>query len=299
LYGTDCASRANVNGFVSYCEHKETQAASARLSGFYTVRRAPADSRVLAIGNDWSRRLFDGDFYRSEAAGGDLPLVSLVFVQSKDGDTVAPDPSTLGGGESDKHLVYEGLSRVDADAVMAGAATARSERMVFSVWHPELVTLRLERGHTRHPAQVVVTDRGDIPIEKGVMFNEPSLRVFLITKTGMAGALRSRLGDRSWVEVIDAGESVSLTSAMRQLRERGMRVISCVGGRQTATAMIREGLIRDLYLTTSSIAAGEPNTPFYDGPPLELTRIVEKAGKGEESGVRFEHLIVGRRRRAR
>ena len=84
--------------------------------------------------------------------------MSLVFVQSRDGNTVADNPSTLGGGDTDKHLVYEGLSRVDADAVLAGAATARSERMVFSVWHPELVALRCSLGHRRHPAQVVVTD---------------------------------------------------------------------------------------------------------------------------------------------
>jgi riboflavin biosynthesis pyrimidine reductase len=292
LYGTECASHANVDSFLTYCEHKEKAAAAARLSGFYTVRRAPADSPVLAIGNEWSRRLFDGDFYRSEAAGSALPVVSLVFVQSKDGNTVAADPSTLGGGESDKHLVYEGLSRIDADAVMAGAATARSERMVFSVWHPELVALRLERGHPRHPAQIVITHRGDLPIERGLMFNEPSLRVFLITRSGMVGELRKRLGDRQWVEVIDAGEPVSLTNAMQQLWQRGLRVISCVGGRRTATAMIREGLIRDLYLTTSPIEAGEPNTPFYEGPPLTLTQVIERAGRGDEEGVRFEHLLV-------
>ena len=281
-----------MSGFVSYCEFKENQAVAARVSGFYTVQRAPADGPVLAIGNSWSRRLFDGDFYRSDAADQEFPLTSLVFVQSKDGNTVAAEPSTLGGGESDKHLVYEGLSRVDADAVMAGAATARSERMVFSIWHSELVALRLDRGHSRHPAQIVVTGRGNVPIETGVMFNEPSLRVFLVTRSGMVGALQERVAERTWVEVIDAGEPVSLKDAMRQLRQRGLRVISCVGGRRIATAMLREKLITDLYLTTSPIAAGEPRTPFYEGPPLTLTQIIEKAGRGQESGVRFEHLIV-------
>ena len=236
--------------------------------------------------------MFDGDFYRSDAVHPEIPVTSLVFVQSKDGNTVAPDLSALGGGDTDKHLVYEGLSRIDADGVMAGAATARSERMVLSIWHPELVALRRERGHSRHPAQIVVTDRGDVPIEKGLMFNEPSLRVFLITRSGMAGALRQRLGGRAWVEVIDAGEPVSLKAAMRELRQRGLRVISCVGGRRTATAMLREELITDLYLTTSPIEAGEPDTPFYEGPPLTLTQIVEKAGRGEEAGVRFEHLLI-------
>jgi hypothetical protein len=56
--------------------------------------------------------------------------------------------------------------------------------------------------------------------------------------------------------------------------------------------MIREGLIRDLYLTTSPIEAGEPNTPFYEGPPLTLTPVIERAGRGDEEGVRFEHLLV-------
>lgn len=292
MYGTDCASHANVSGFVTYCEYKEKLAADARVSGFYTVRDAPPDSPVLAIGDAWSRRLFDGDFYRSAAVHPEIPVTSLVFVQSKDGNTVAPDPATLGGGETDKHLVYEGLSRIDADGVMAGAATARSERMVFSVWHPELVALRLERGHHRHPAQIVVTGRGDVPIESGLMFNEPSLRVLLVTRSGMAGALRQRVGERAWVEVIDAGEPLSLRTAMRGLRQRGLRVISCVGGRTLATEMLRENVITDLYLTTSPIEAGEPNTPFYEGPPLTLTQIVEKAGRGEEEGVRFEHLIV-------
>ena len=294
LYGTDCASHANVGGFVTYCKQREKEAATARLSGFYTVRDASADTPVLGLGNDWSRRLFDGDFYRSNVADEGLPAVSLVFVQSKDGNTVAANPSTLGGGESDKHLIYEGLSRVDADAVMAGAATARGVRMVFSIWHPELVSLRLERGHARHPAQVVVTGRGDVPIEKGLMFNEPSLRVFLITKTATAPGLRARLGDRGWVDVIDAGEAVSLTSAMRQLHARGLRVISCVGGRQTATAMIRERLVSDLYLTTSAIEAGEPDTPLYSGPRVQTRQLLDKEGRGHEAGIRFEHLTFER-----
>jgi hypothetical protein len=63
--------------------------------------------------------------------------------------------------------------------------------------------------------------------------------------------------------------------------------------------MLREELITDLYLTTSPIEAGEPHTPFYDGPPLKLRQMVEKAGRGDEAGVRFEHLIVRWRRRRR
>jgi len=288
----DCASRANVTRFETYCQRREKEALSAALSGFYTVDDRSPGYGLVRLGSDWTRARFDGDFYRVRDRLGDLPEMNLVFVQSRDGNTVADNPSTLGGGDTDKHLVYEGLSRVDADAVLAGAATARSGGMVFSLWHPELVALRCSLGHRRHPAQVVVTDGGDLPIERGLMFDEPTLPVYLITKSPVVASLRARLRDRPWVEVVDAGNPVSLPAAMRHLRERGMRVISAIGGRRTATALLRSGLISDIYLTTSPIEAGEPDTPFYEGPPLNLTRILLKAGNGPDAGVKFEHFLV-------
>lgn len=292
MYGTNCASRANVNRFETYCLHKEKQALAARLYGFRSTFDEASGKKVVPVGNAWSRRLFAGDFYRSLGDSPDTPVVSLVFVQSRSGDTVAPDPSTLGGGETDKHLIYEGLTRVAVDAVMAGAATARSGDLVFSVWHPELVSLRLSLGFARHPAQIVITDSGNVPIEHGLMFEEPTLRVFVVTGSSTASRLRDRVNDRSWVEVIDAGQPLSFKTAMNLLRRRGIAAISGVGGRRTATALLKEGLVSDLYLTTSAIEAGEPNTPYYEGAPLTLSRVLEKAGQGPEADVRFEHLLV-------
>jgi riboflavin biosynthesis pyrimidine reductase len=288
----DCASRANVTRFETYCRRREKEALSATLSGFYTIEDRSTGYGLVRLGNEWTRTLFGGDFFRGRAGLGDLPNMNLVFVQSRDGNTVADNPSTLGGGDTDKHLVYEGLSRVEADAVLAGATTARSEGMVFSIWHPKLVELRCSLRKSRHPAQVVVTDRGNLPIERGLMFDEPTLPVYLITKSPVVAGLRARLRGRPWVEVVDAGNPVSLPAAMRYLRERGIRVISAIGGRRTATALLRDGLISDIYLTTSPIDGGEPNTPFYEGPPLNLSRVLLKAGREQEHGVRFEHFLV-------
>jgi riboflavin biosynthesis pyrimidine reductase len=181
---------------------------------------------------------------------------------------------------------------VDAYAVLAGAGTARARELVFSVWHPELVGLRLARGRTRHPAQVVVTDRGDLRFDDGLMFLEADLRVFVITRSGAVDSIRRRVAGRPWIEVVDAGEPLSLVRGMRDLRRRGIEVVSSVGGARTATALLKEGLITDIYLTTSAIEAGEPDSPYYQGPPLRLDRVVVKAGRGVESGVVFEHFVV-------
>ena len=282
--------------FEVYCRRKEEDAASASIPGFITMADSKGPPRIeqglISIGNEWTRRLFDGPFYRSASRDSERPAVSLVFVQSRDLNTVADNPSTLGGGEGDKHLIYEGLSRIDADAVLAGATTASSEKMVFSVWHPELVRLRLERGHARHPAQVIVTDRADLKIDTALMFQVPELPVFVITKSASVPALCGKLRDRPWVQILDSGERLSPTNGLRALHDRGIKVVSAVGGRRTATALLLEGLVDDLYLTTCPLDGGEPHTPYYEGPPLPLELVVAKAALGPEAGVRFEHFVL-------
>jgi len=278
--------------FDAYCRRREHAALDATIPG-YTTRADthPADARWIE--NEWSRALFDGPFYRSAApASNDTPITSLVFVQSRDGNTGAADPSTLGGGDTDLHLIYEGLSRVDADAVMAGATTARARDIVFSVWHPQLTALRLALGHARHPAQVVVTERAELRFEDGLMFNEPELRVFVLTHTGAVRTVRNRVASKPWIEVIDAGEPVSFRRAFRCLHSRGIEVMSCVGGRRTATALLDEHLVSDIYLTTSATDGGDPNTPYHEGSPLSLQRTVLKEGRGTERGVTFEHFRI-------
>jgi riboflavin biosynthesis pyrimidine reductase len=242
-----------------------------------------------AIGNEWSRALFDGDFYRNpKPVEDDLPTVNLVFVQSQDGNTGANDPLSLGGGATDKHLIYEGLSRVDADAVLSGATTAKADDLVFSVWHPELVSLRLQRGRSRHPAQVIVSSRSALPIETGLMFQESDLRVFLVTTSDAATSLRLQVATRPWIEVIDGGHELSMRHALRQLKARGITTVSAVGGRRTATALLDDRLVQDLYLTTSPKIGGEANTPMYKGE-LAAATVLVKAGTGSEEGVRFVH----------
>jgi riboflavin biosynthesis pyrimidine reductase len=276
--------------FLDYCRARERAATAAVLPPYRTITVDLHLGHFHAIGNAWSRALFDGDFYRASRKV-DIPVTNLVFVESRDGNTGADDPSTLGGGDTDKHLIYEGLSRVDADAVLAGATTARSEEMVFSVWHPELVKLRLERGHRRHPAQVVVISRSSLHFETALMFQEPELPVFLVTTSDAATSLRLQVATRPWIAVIDGGQPLSMRTTLRELKARGIETVSAIGGRRTARQLLRERLVHDLYLTTSAKSAGEPNTPLLESP-LKAPAIVVKEGTGTEQGVRFVHYAL-------
>jgi len=235
--------------------------------------------------------LFDGDFYRSTYVNLDIPVTNLVIVESQEGNTGAHDPATLGGGQTDKHLIYEGLSRVDVDAVFAGATTARSDELVFSVWHPELVALRRDLGRTRHPAQVIVSSRSALHIETALMFQVPEIPVYLVTTSDAASSLRLQVATRPWIEVIDGGQPLSMRRALRQLRMRRIEAMSAIGGRTTARALLSEHVVHDLYLTTSAKEGGEPHTPLVDAP-LNAPAVVIKRGTGPEEGVRFVHYAL-------
>ncbi len=275
--------------FDALVERKTAEAREAAIAPLVTDRDETGD-RLAGIGNAWSRAMFGGLFYVSPPASGDLPATNLVFVQSRDGNTVTNDPSTLGGGKVDTHLIYEGLSRVAADAVLAGARTIAGGRFVMSVWRPELVALRAAMALPRHPIQIVATRQG-VRLEQDVMFNIPELRVILVTVARGEETMREQLNARPWITPIVMNDPLGLPGAFRELRRLGVERLSCIGGRTLAGAVLDAGLIQDIYLTTGTNTGGEPDTPFY-AKRLNAREVVRKHGTGPDAGVVFQHLTA-------
>ena len=272
--------------FDEFGARKEREAAQAALALLRTEIDAPPRD-VVAIGNDWTRYWFDGDFYVSPPRV-DRPSTSLVFVQSKDGNTGAWNPAAIGGGELDKHVIYEGLSRVAADAVLSGAQTIRGGKIVFSVWHPALVSLRASLGLPRHPIQIVATLRG-LPFDDALILNVPDLRVILLTIPSWVALMHAPLAERPWITPVVMKTPHDLPSAFRRLRELGIERMSCVGGRTLAGQLLDAGLVDDVYLTTAARAGGEPGTPLYR-TAIDGRIVVRKEGTGADAGVRFEQM---------
>jgi riboflavin biosynthesis pyrimidine reductase len=275
--------------FGELVERRTREAFAAEIAPLATERDQAGDAFVV-IGNGWSRSMFDGLFYMAPSLPTGLPSTNLVFVQSRDGNTVTADPSVFGGGAVDKHLIYEGLSRVAADAVLAGARTVRGDDVVLSIWRPELVALRAAMDLPRHPMQIVATLHG-VDVERQLMFNVPELRVILITGAAGAAAMRDRLKSRPWVSLLIMDDPFDLGGALRRLRQLGVDRLSCIGGRTLARPLLDAGLIQDVYLTTGTASGGAPGTPVYD-KPLHGREVVRKQGTGPDAGVVFEHIAI-------
>ena len=278
--------------FQHFAARKTREAATAGIERLATAFDRRDSSRVQGIGNEWSRLHYGGDFGLVRA-GQQQTAVSLVFVQTKDGNTGGPNPGAFGGGATDQHLIYEGLSRVAADAVLAGAGSVHGDAF-FSVWHPNLVALRASLNLPRHPAQIVVSKRGRLDVD-ALLFNVPDMRVFLIAGDEGIARQETALRERPWVRLIRL-RGDDLHSAFEQLRiEEGIRRISAIGGRFTATQLVDAGLTQDIYLTSTSLEGGEPDTPWYSGAaPPRLTAITSKQWDESGSKVSFDHLLIGR-----
>jgi riboflavin biosynthesis pyrimidine reductase len=281
-----------VTPFDAFTARKTHEASVAAIHPFETFEDHPNGLAFDAIGNHWTSAHYDGPFRQAPVPVEGGPAINVVFVQSRDGNTGADNPGDLGGGDTDKHLIYEGLTRVAAHGVMAGATTANGPEVFFSIWRPELVALRTALGLPRHPAQIVVTGRGCIDAERCLLFNVPEVPVFVIGSAIACAAIADAARRRPWMRVI--AMETGLRAALTRLRsEFGIERISAIGGRKTATSLVDEGLVQDLYLTTSGKDGGEPNTPWYAGEkPPAMTRVTAKHGTGPDTGLLFEHLSL-------
>lgn len=263
------------------------RAANVPLTPVRTILDRSAGYALDSIGNASSLAAFDGPFYQARAADGFS--MGVVFVQSREGNTGTNDPVSLGGGSVDAHLIYEGLSRVAADAVVVGAGTLHRDAF-FSVWRTDLIELRRALGLPRHPAQVVLSVDGSPCPDDVLLFNVPDVPVFVLTSAPGRDRLSPALESRPWVRPI---LGASLSDQFAQLQTHGLRRFCSIGGRRSASALIDAGLVQDVYLTTTQSSAAEPGTPWYVGTrALPLEPIVVKEWAGRDGLVRFEHLLI-------
>jgi riboflavin biosynthesis pyrimidine reductase len=280
--------------FDRFVARKTAAAEQAVIQPLVTTHLGPLAPALSVVSNACTTRLYDGPFHLFDPPAA-APAISLVFVQSRDGNTVIDNPADLGGGPTDLHFIYEGLARVAADAVLAGAASAAGRDAFFSVWRPELVALRLERGLPRHPAQIVVSARGAIDVERGLLFNVPQVPVFVLAGTSCLDRCAPAFAQRPWISVIPLELEGLQAAFVRLRRDHGIARISAIGGRSTASRLIDAGLVQDICLTTTARSGGEPNTPFYTGDrPPRLELIVRKVGTDPSYPIVVEHSAIQR-----
>lgn len=227
----------------------------------------------------------------ADHAPADRPYLALNMVTTADGKAAVEGRTRAISSETDRALFHN--LRTQADAVMVGAGTVRSERYGPVVKTAELQAKREREGVRPQALAVIVSGRLHIPVDIPLL-QDPDSHVVILTQSD-----EELSGHQASVDYLrsEAGP-FDLRPLLERLRtEYGVRSVLCEGGPTLNASLLPYGLVDELFLTISPTLAGGADAltivagaPLPDLAPLELVWALE-----EESELYLRYKIKGAR----
>jgi riboflavin-specific deaminase-like protein len=198
-----------------------------------------------------------------DLAPPDRPYLVVNMVSTLDGRIAIGGRSGPIGDEADREL-FHGM-RTQADAVMVGAGTLRTERYGRIVRRPELRERRVAEGLRPDPLAVIVSARLRLPPDLPLLQDPDCIVVVLTASDEELPDVPARVHYLRG----PAGIDLELSPLIQRLRsEFGVRSILCEGGPTLNASLVREGLVDELFLSLAPKLAGGPPLTLLTGDPL-------------------------------
>jgi 5-amino-6-(5-phosphoribosylamino)uracil reductase len=206
------------------------------------------------------------------------PYTVATFVTSADGHTTIDGQSRRLSDDGDRELHRTLRERVDA--VLAGTATMAAEDYARMLPAPARRERRLAAGRAAEPVAVMISRSGKLPLDIR-LFAEPQARVVVFSPR--AADVGTTAADVAH-EQLDA--DTPLAHALATLRrEHGVQTLLCEGGGTLFSALLKERLVDELFLTIAPVLVGGHDgpsvtsaTPASAPPALELAGVAGRAG---------------------
>lgn len=196
------------------------------------------------------------------------PFVTLNIAMTADGKT---DTIARRGAAISSALDYDRVDRLRAgsDAILVGGHTLLGDDPRLVVKSAALRQERLARGADENPVKVAVVTRADLrPESRFLSYGPARIVIFTTAQTPAAqvDALRAR-GVEVWVS---QGARVDLVWALAQLSQMGIQRLLVEGGGMLNEALLRGGLVDEMYIYIAPLIFGGATAPtFASGPGLE------------------------------
>ena len=185
------------------------------------------------------------------------------MVSSVDGAATVDGASRGLGAPADQRLL--GVLRALADVIVVGASTVRVEQYGPARVRPSLLDLRRERGQTEAATLAVVSGRLDLD-PAAPLFTEARQPTLVITHAAAPRDRRHAL--EAVADVIVCGEErVDLVAAVHELTRRGLRRQLTEGGPHLLGQLLTAGLVDELAVSLSPMAAGPGASRIVAGQP--------------------------------
>jgi riboflavin biosynthesis pyrimidine reductase len=197
---------------------------------------------------------FEASYVNVDRAGlNGRPWLMTNFVVTPDGSAASDGRVGMLTEPLDQHLF--GLLRSLADVILVGAGTVRAEGYGPHNPNSHQRNARAERGQPPTAPLAVVTASGQLPPDSA-LFAAPEQTTQVITSASAAERTRDRLGSSAEVLVV-GDEEVDLGQTVRQLGDRGARVVLCEGGPALLGGLLSLGLVDEMCLTVSPMLLGD------------------------------------------
>src|SRR3954452_8098187 len=222
-----------------------------------------------------------------ELAPPDRPYLVLNMVATLDGRIAIDGRSGAIGNDADREI-FHGL-RTQADAVMVGAGTIRTERYGRMVRRPDRRERRVAEGLEADPLAIVVSARLHLPEDLPLLQDEHSTVAILTASEEELPPVPARLHYLRG----PAQNELELRPLLERLRsEHGVRSIVREGGPSLNESLIREGLVDELFLSLAPKLAGGPPLTVLTGDPLDEPLDCELVWLFEDGGHLFGRYVL-------
>jgi len=194
----------------------------------------------------------------------DRPFVFLNMAMTIDGkvSTYARTPTTFPSKADKWHLLE---LRAEADAIMVGAHTARTDHMTMGIPDAGLRRQRVRRGLAEYPLRVIVT--GHFSVEKHwEVFQHRFSPILIFTST--TAPARKRRAFAPLATIYECGRrEVDLRKVLRILRrEWKVKRLLCEGGPTLNWSLFQAGMVDEINVTLCPKVFGGATAPtMVDG----------------------------------
>ena len=186
------------------------------------------------------------------------PFIYLNYACTADGKISTADRRWYSFGSHRDRDRMDNL-RSQADAILIGGRTLRSENPRLLVSEPARRRARLDRGQKEQPRRVVLSRSLDLPLN-GPFFSGPGETPLVLTVAKPARSAVSRLKGKA--EILRAnGDGNELTGYMEELWSRGIRRLLVEGGGEVNEAFLRADLVDEIYMTVCPLIVGGSESP--------------------------------------
>jgi riboflavin-specific deaminase-like protein len=190
------------------------------------------------------------------------PFVMATFAMTADGKVTTKNfgPVDFTSREDKLHLFRE---RALADAVLLGHTSLERDNVRLGV-PTDLQELRIQRGQSRSPLRVIVSNKGKIDDRLKIFQSDISPIIIFSTKR-MPRKNQEALRKRATLHLTDA-KQVDLAAMLKTLRdEYEVHTVACEGGPTLFRSLLEQGLVDQLNLTIAPYLFGGGKAPTLTG----------------------------------